>query len=191
MKVSVPSSYSAPGKVLELRSVSEPSPESIPSPEPEQRPSLPLLSADWWQGFLHGNADALLARVDVQRALDLIANKLGKEADQPDTNGSIRSSQLRKMIYTRFGADLALYTMEALWREASANGEQSNTATAQEMPETVAKFFEAEAPVRSWRWESLETRAEREWRSSLGAGVGSVLSVDNVSLQRLHPERFP
>jgi hypothetical protein len=172
MKVSVPSSYSAPGKVLELRSVSEPSPESIPSPEPEQRPSLPLLSADWWQSFLHGNADALLARVDVQRALDLIANKLGKEADQPDTNGSIRSSQLRKMIYARFGADLALYTMEALWREASAGGEQSNTATAQDMPEPVARFFAPESPTPPWRWESVEDRLERERRAGFGGWCG-------------------
>ena len=67
--------------------------------------------------------DALLGRKDALRACDLIADKLGKEAGQLDINGSIRSSELRKKLYEKFGANLALYTMQALWREASSNGE--------------------------------------------------------------------
>jgi hypothetical protein len=172
MKVSVPSSYSAPGKVLELRSVSEPSPESVPSPEPEQRPSLPLLSADWWQGFLHGNADALVGDKDAQRAVALIADQLGRETGPLDINGSIRARELRKKIYAEFGADLALYTMQALRLQASSNGEKPNATTVTDMSETVAKFFEAEDPVRSWRRESDQARLEREGRTSWGGWCG-------------------
>ena len=47
--------------------------------------------------------DALLGRKDALRACDLIADKLGKEAGQLDINGSIRSSELRKKLYEKFG----------------------------------------------------------------------------------------
>ena len=172
MKVSVPSSYSAPAKVLELRSFSEPSPESIPSPEPEQQPPVPLLSSDWWRNFLHGNADALFGREDAQSAVDLIADKLGKQSERLEIAGTIRSSQLRKKIYAEFGADLALYTMQALWLEASANGEQLSMPTAPDMSETVARFFEPEDPIEPWRRESDQDRLEREQRSARGAWCG-------------------
>ncbi len=51
-------------------------------------------------------------------ALDLIANKLGKEIGQSEIGGNIRAGQLRKMVYATFGADLALHTIQALWLEA-------------------------------------------------------------------------
>jgi hypothetical protein len=68
------------------------------------RPFVPVLSADWWRNFLHGNAEALVAGEDAQRALELIANRLRREAGQLDINGSIRSSELRKKIYAKFGS---------------------------------------------------------------------------------------
>jgi hypothetical protein len=174
MKVSVPSSYSAPGKVLELRSLSEPSPESIPSPEPKQRPSLPLLSADWWQSFLHGNADALVASKDAQRVFDLIAARLGREVSQLNANGSIRSCEFRRRIYAEFGADLALHTMQGLWMEASPNGDQPKAPTEIEMPETIAKFFDREESpyIPPHRRESDQARLEREARASFGGWCG-------------------
>ena len=160
MKVSVPSSYSRgePAKTLELRAIEEPTPQPDPRPEPclEVRPSLSGLSADWWKGFLYGNSDALLGAKDAQGAVGLIAAKLGKEAGQLDINGSIRSSELRKKLYEKFGADLALYTMQALWLEASSNGELSSVPAAPEMSETVAKFFDPEEPVPPWRLESAK-----------------------------------
>jgi len=76
------------------------------------RPPLPVLSVDWWQGFLHGNADALLGGKDALRAFDLIADKLGKDAGQLDINGSIRSCELRKRIYAEFGASPSLRSRE-------------------------------------------------------------------------------
>ena len=148
MKVSVPSSYARkePTRVLELGSsealAPEPSREPDPGPEPgpEERPPLPVLSADWWQSFLYGNADALLDSKDAQRALELIAGKLGKEAGQLGINGNIRSSELRKKLYATFGADLVLYTMQVLWLEASSNGEPLTMPTVPPMPEAVARF---------------------------------------------------
>jgi hypothetical protein len=171
MKISVPSSYSA-REPAKLRSSAEPVPELIP--QPEVPPPLGLLSAAWWQSFLNGNADALLARVDAQGALDLIAAKLGREVSQLDANGSIRSCEFRRRIYAEFGADLALHTMQGLWMEASANGDQPKAPTEIEMPETVAKFFEREESpyIPAHRRESDQARLEREGRASFGGWCG-------------------
>lgn len=139
--------------------------------EAEPQLSLPLLSSQWWQSFLHGNADALLAREDAKRALDLMANRIGKEAGQLDVGASIRVSELRKTLYAKFRADLALYTMQSLWPEA-ANTQQPGTPVASDMPETVAKFFEPEEEPPPWRWESAEDRAERQLREGIGGWSG-------------------
>ena len=136
------------------------------------RPSLPLLSAQWWQGFLHGNADAVLGGKDARRPLELVAAKLGREFRRLDINGSIRSCELRKKVYAEFGADLALYTMQALWLEASSNGEQLSTPTVPKMPEAVAKFYEPGEPNPPWRMESVEDSAERRSRESFGGWCG-------------------
>jgi hypothetical protein len=136
------------------------------------RPPIALLSAEWWQSFLHGNADALVASNDAQCAFDLIAAKLGKEAQSLGINGSIGANELRKKIYAEFGADLALHTMQALWLEASSNGEQPGAPITQDMPETVASFFAPEDPIPPWRVESVEDRLEREQRASWGGWCG-------------------
>jgi hypothetical protein len=45
-------------------------------------------------------------------------------------------------------------------------------AAVADVPETVAKFFEAEDPVRSWRRESDQARIEREGLASFGGWCG-------------------
>jgi hypothetical protein len=80
--------------------------------------------------------------------------------------------ELRKMIYTEFGADLALHTMHELWRQASTNGELPNAPSVRETPENVVKFFEPEDPVPPWRLESDEARSERERLTDLGSWCG-------------------
>ena len=155
--------------MLEIRS-DGPSSESTLHPEPEQR--LPLLPTQWWQSFLYGNSDGLLSGGDATRAVDLIADRLGKEVGQLELGASVRSSELRKMIYARFGADLALHTMHELWRGASTNGESLSAPQVPETPENVAKFFEPEDPDSPWRWESAESRVERERLADLGGWAG-------------------
>jgi hypothetical protein len=177
MKVSVPSSYvrQDSAKTLAIDNgdgPTGPAPDPELQPELEQRTPLPLLSSDWWQSFLHGNSDALIASEDAQVALDLIADKLGKAAGTLDINGSIRSRELRKKVYAEFGADLALHTMQGLWLEASAKGEEPKAPTGAEMPETVARFFAPEDPIPPWRRESDEDRLEREARASFGGWAG-------------------
>ena len=173
MKVSVPSSYS--GKVSAIRSEHPPAllPASSPLQPPQKpAPALPGLPAQWWQSFLYGSSDALLARVDALRALALVADTLGKDSDL-EISGDIRSGELRKMMYAKFGPDLALHTMQALWLEAAANGEQPSVPAVPNTPEAVAKFFEPEAAVPPHRRESVEDREERQWRASLGGWPGS------------------
>ena len=172
MKVSVPAAYWRANSVRNEALPALPSSEIIPETESERRPALPLLPATWWQTFLYGSSDALFGREDAQGAVDLIADKLGKQSERLEIEGTIRSSQLRKKIYAEFGADLALYTMQALWLEASANGEQLSMPTAPDMSETVARFFEPEDPIEPWRRESDQDRLEREQRSARGAWCG-------------------
>ena len=62
------------------------------------------------------------------RAVGLIADRLGKEVGQLELGASIRAGELRKMIYTKFGADLALHIMHELWRQASTNGREPECA---------------------------------------------------------------
>ena len=81
---------------------------------------------------------------------------------------SVRSSQLRKLLYEGFGADLALATMHELWQQAAKSGEAPGAPTVPDMPENVVKFFEPEGPIPPWRWESVEDRAERERLTTLG-----------------------
>jgi len=138
----------------------------------EQRPPLPSVPADWWRGFLYGNVDALLGAKEARCAVDLVADRLGKEAGQLDINGSIRSRELRQKFYAEFGADLALRTMQALWVEASSNGELPSVVTAPEMSERIAKFFDPEEPVPPWRLESTQDSAERHLRESMGGWCG-------------------
>jgi hypothetical protein len=44
-------------------------------------------------------------RKNEQRAFDLIVDKLGRQPEQLDTRGTIRSSELRQLLYAKFGAD--------------------------------------------------------------------------------------
>jgi hypothetical protein len=170
LKVSVPLSYSHPesvaGKVSEIRSEQR---LALPEPSVQEPPALP---AQWWQSFLCGNPDALLENEDVLRALDLIANRLGKEIGQSEIGGNIRAGQLRKTVYTKFGADLALHTMQALWLEAASDDEQLPMSTVSDTPETVARFFEHEDAVPLHRWESDKDSAERRLRESFGGWCG-------------------
>jgi hypothetical protein len=78
---------------------------------------------------------------------DLIANRLGKEIGRSEIDGNIRAGQLRKMVYTKFGADLALHTMQALWLEAASDDEQPSVPAVPNMPDSVAQFFEHEDAV--------------------------------------------
>jgi hypothetical protein len=172
MKVSVPAAYSRVDSVPKEALSTLPLPESISQPEAEQRPVLPLLSAEWWQSFLCGNPDGLLENEDVLHALDLIANRLGKEIGQSEIGGNIRAGQLRKMLYAKFGTDLALRTMQALWLAATSDGEQFPMSTVPDTPETVAQFFEHEDAVPLHRWESDKDSAERRLRESFGGWCG-------------------
>jgi hypothetical protein len=172
MKVSVPAAYSRAGSGPPEALQALLSPETIPEPEPELRPVLPLLPAAWWQSFLHGSSEVLVGGEDAQRALDLIAYKLGKQLKRLEIEGTIRSSQLRKKLYAEFGADLALCTMQALWLEASSNGELPSVPTAPEMSETLAKFFAPDEPAPPWRLESVGDSAERRLRESIGGWCG-------------------
>jgi len=79
---------------------------------------------------------------------------------------------LRKRIYAEFGADLALHAMQALWLEATSNGEQLSSVTVPDMPETVARFFAPEDSTPSWRRESDEDRLEPEGRAGWGGWCG-------------------
>jgi len=157
----VPAAYSRAEPVPNETLPALPSPETIPESESEERPGKPLLPASWWQCFLHGNSDALLGAKEAQHAVDLITDKLGKEAGQLEINGPIRSCELRKKIYAEFGADLALHTMQGLWLEASSGGGQPNTLRVPDMPETVAKFLGPDEPAPPWRLESVEASKER------------------------------
>ena len=174
MKVSVPTSYSrpesAPNKASEVRDEEPRELLSSPEPQPESEQSLPLVPAQWWQAFLYGSADALLSEQDATRAVGLVANRLGKETAELST--SIRAGELRKMIYTKFGADLALHIMHELWRQASTNGESPSVPSVSETPENVIKFFEPEDAVPPWWWESNEDRSERESLTDLGGWAG-------------------
>jgi hypothetical protein len=177
MKVSVPSSYSrvelGPAKVREIRSGEEPRElQSSPEPQPKTEQRLPLLPIQWWQGFLYGNSDGLLSGRDATRAVCLIADRLGKEVGQLELGASIRAGELRKIIYAKFGADLALHTMHELWRQAATNGELSNATSVPETSGNVIKFFEAEDPTLARRRESVEERAERERLTDLGGWAG-------------------
>lgn len=184
MKISVPSSYPAESPRVgtqgrEIQPAQVPQSPAIPPGCPENTlealpasPPIPNLPSAWWQSFLYGNPDALLVGDDARRAFALISNKLGKEIGQPDIGGSIRSSELRKKLYARFGADLALHTMQVLWLEAASNGEQASAPVVANMSEPVAKFFEHEDPAPFHRRESNEERGERELRSSLGGWPG-------------------
>jgi hypothetical protein len=121
---------------------------------------------------LYGSPDALLENEDVLRALDLIANRLGKEIGQSEIDGSIRASQLRKMVYTKFGADLALHAMQALWLEAASDDERPSVPAVPNMPDSVTQFFEHEDAVPAHRWESAEARVQRERLANLGGWPG-------------------
>ena len=104
--------------------------------------------------------------------MGLIASRLGKEVGQLELGTSVRSSELCKLIYTKFGADLALHTMQSLCIEAASNGEPPSAPTVPAMSETVAQFFELEDPVPPWRVESDQDRAERSSRESFGGWCG-------------------
>jgi hypothetical protein len=121
---------------------------------------------------LYGNSDGLLSGGDATRAVCLIADRLGDEVGQLELGASIRSGELRKMIYAKFGADLALHAMHELWRGASTNGESPSAPQVLETPENVAKFFEPEDAIPSWRRESNADRAERERLTDLGCWAG-------------------
>jgi hypothetical protein len=84
----------------------------------------------------------------------------------------LRIQEQGKMIYTKFGADLALHTMHELWRGAASNGESPGAPQVPETPENVVKFFEPEDPVPPWRWESDQARAQRERLTDLGGWAG-------------------
>ena len=90
MKVSVPTAYrrEEPAKVLETGDSEVPALPAIPE---QEGPPLPPLSAQWWQGFLHGNPDALLTAGDAIRAHELIGEVLGnKEASRLEIGASVR-----------------------------------------------------------------------------------------------------
>jgi hypothetical protein len=89
--------------------------EALPAPSP-----TPLASA-FWQALLFGNPDSLVPSSDATRALQLVSDKLGVRIADDETIGTMRASQLRKLLRDRFGPADAEQTTAALWRSASAS----------------------------------------------------------------------
>jgi hypothetical protein len=162
LKVSVPASYS--NKVREIRAFSEP--PALPA-RVEGTPSLPTLSAQWWQSFLYGSRDALLSAGDATRAMHLIAQVLFVERGPSEFSEGVCVVALCKLLEAHFGGAQAWQAMHGLWRSAptSLGASQPNI----DQSHCTPGVWECPRSMQSWRRDfHQEVSDDRRLLESMG-----------------------
>ncbi len=141
--------------------LSQDAPEMLPAPLP-----TPLLESGFWQRILFGNPDSLVSGSEATRALQLVSDKLGIGRVEDQTIETLRATQLRKLLHSRFGPSQAERIMNELWRSAPVspgapmpNVDQSQMApgswpVGQDQPWWVQELNEPGIPERDWRIEN-------------------------------------